>query len=84
MEIRLNLPVVLLEAEMLRIPLASMSKVTTTRGGRNTGEFESAKQVVVFHASTFAFVDLHQDTRLIVRARREDICIRVHNIECDH
>ena len=71
MVMRFDLPVVLSEVETLRIPLASNIKChldlrDTTRDGRNSGEFKFTEQVVVLGVSTFALVDLNEDTRLVV------------------
>jgi len=68
---RFDLPVVLSDAEMWRIPLVSISKVTGYHGerARDTGEFEFAEQVVVLGAGTF--IHLHEHTGLVVRIGRE-------------
>jgi hypothetical protein len=38
----------------------------TTTGGRNSGKFEFAEQIIVLSASTFTFVDLNEDTHLVI------------------
>mmetsp|Transcript_8272 Transcript_8272/g.27507 ORF Transcript_8272/g.27507 Transcript_8272/m.27507 type:complete len:698 (+) Transcript_8272:103-2196(+) len=50
-----------------------------TRRRRDTREFKLTQQVVVARARTFAFKDLDQHTRLVVRVRGEDLFLLGRN-----
>merc|ERR1712137_728447 len=45
----------------------------TTRSWRDSRQFEFTQQVVIFGHTTFSFINLDQDTRLVIRISRENL-----------
>jgi hypothetical protein len=71
MVMQLDSPVVLSEAETFKIPLASISKLTSTWDTmEDLKQLKLAEKAVVLGVSTFSFVYLNKDTVLVVKIEK--------------
>merc|ERR1711872_106995 len=83
MVILFSFPVLLSVAETLRIPLASISKVTSKRNSSwcwgDASQLKFAQNVVVSGHSSLSFKDLNQYTRLVIGVSGEDLSLILWN-----